>query len=38
MWLDGRLHQPWLMQDEVTGEWRGATDEETEAALAEWFD
>lgn len=27
-WLDGRLYQPWLVEDPVTGDWRGATDEE----------
>jgi hypothetical protein len=27
-WVDGRLHQPALVQDPDTGEWRGATDEE----------
>jgi hypothetical protein len=27
-WLEGRLWQPTLVQDETTGEWRGATDEE----------
>jgi hypothetical protein len=36
-WLDGRLYQPWLRQDETTGEWRGATDAETEAMLLEAF-
>ena len=33
-WLDGRLHQPWLIEDPVTGRWRGATDDEHAAALA----
>jgi hypothetical protein len=33
-WLDGRLHQPWLVEDPVTGQWRGATEEEY-AALDE---
>jgi hypothetical protein len=27
-WVDGQLKQPALMQDETTGEWRGATDED----------
>jgi hypothetical protein len=34
-WLDGRLYQPWLREDPITGEWRGATDAETEAELEE---
>lgn len=34
-WLDGTLHQPWLLQDEKTGQWRGATNAEFEAALRE---
>lgn len=34
-WLDGRLYQPWLFQDPTTGEWRGATEAEYEAAMAE---
>jgi hypothetical protein len=34
-WLDGRLYQPWLMEDPSTGQWRGATDAEHEAALAQ---
>ena len=36
-WLDGTLQQPWLVEDPITGDWRGATDEEY-AALAESFD
>ncbi|GAA3972262.1 hypothetical protein GCM10023085_63270 [Actinomadura viridis] len=32
-WLEGTLHQPWLVQDERTGQWRGATDAETAATL-----
>jgi SMI1/KNR4 family protein SUKH-1 len=35
-WLDGKLWQPTLVQDEATGAWRGATDEEQEAWAAEW--
>jgi hypothetical protein len=34
-WLDGRLYQPWLLEDPVTGAWRIATDVEYEAAIAE---
>ncbi|WP_052744837.1 hypothetical protein [Micromonospora sp. HK10] len=34
-WLDGRLHQPMVVQDPQTGAWRGATAAEHEAeALA----
>ncbi|GAA4258249.1 hypothetical protein [Dactylosporangium darangshiense] len=36
-WVDGRLHQPWLLQDPESGLWRGATDEETAAMLEEAF-
>lgn len=25
LWTESRLHQPWLLQDPVTGKWRGAT-------------
>lgn len=25
-WVGGRLYQPWLVEDPITGEWRGATD------------
>ena len=32
-WIDGRLYQPTLVQDEETGRWRGATDPE----LARWM-
>ncbi|MEV0612534.1 hypothetical protein AB0I81_04350 [Nonomuraea sp. NPDC050404] len=32
-WIEGTLHQPWLVQDEKTGEWRGGTDAEAGAAL-----
>lgn len=34
-WVEGTLHQPWLLQDPQTGEWRGATDAEFEAATRE---
>lgn len=34
-WLDGRLRQPWLVQDPQTGEWRGATEAEHEASAAD---
>lgn len=33
-WLDGALHQPWLVEDPLTGRWRGATDDEFVAALS----
>jgi hypothetical protein len=36
-WVDGRLYQPWLLQDPESGRWRGATDEETTAMLEEAF-
>jgi len=29
-WIDGRLYQPTLIQDDQTGLWRGATDAEME--------
>ncbi|MES9538772.1 SMI1/KNR4 family protein [Actinomadura sp. NPDC000600] len=32
-WVEGSLHQPWLLQDQKTGRWRGATDAETDSAL-----
>jgi hypothetical protein len=32
-WVDGTLHQPWLVQDPTTGEWRGATDAEYVAMI-----
>jgi hypothetical protein len=35
-WLDGRLYQPWLREDPLTGEWRGATNAETEAEFEEF--
>lgn len=34
-WVHGRLHQPTLVQDPNTGEWRDATDEEYAAWMAE---
>jgi hypothetical protein len=36
-WIDGRLQQPWLMQDPVTGVWRGATEAESQAMIEEAF-
>ncbi len=32
-WLEGTLLQPWLFQDQDTGEWRGATNAEIAAAM-----
>ena len=29
-WTESRLHQPWLLQDPNTGEWRGATEADWE--------
>jgi hypothetical protein len=34
-WVDGRLHQPWAVQDPSTGQWRGATDQEFEEGMPE---
>lgn len=34
-WSERRLHQPWSVQDPLTGAWRGATFEETELALSD---
>jgi len=34
-WLDGSLRQPWLVADPTSGQYRGATIAETEAALAD---
>ena len=34
-WIDGRLYQPTLVQDEEAGGWRGATDAEMERWMAE---
>lgn len=34
-WLDGSLRQPWLVTDPTSGQYRGATIAETEAALAD---
>lgn len=36
-WIEGSLYQPWLVQDPVSGEWRGANDAEY-AEVAEEFD
>ena len=33
LWIEGRLHQPWSLQDPDTGEWRGATNDETARAV-----
>jgi hypothetical protein len=38
LWIEGRLCQPWALQDPVTGEWRGATNDETTRALLEDWD
>jgi len=32
-WLDGTLNRPWLVEDQSTGNWRGATDAEWAAEL-----
>jgi len=37
-WLDGNLHQPWLMRDPRSRTYRGATIEETRAALDDLAD
>jgi SMI1 / KNR4 family (SUKH-1) len=37
-WIDGPLYQPWVVEDPVTGEWRGATDEEYAECFAEMED
>jgi hypothetical protein len=37
-WLEGRLYQPWLVEDPVTGDWRGATDAEYAEMIAEFDD
>jgi hypothetical protein len=34
-WIDGRLYQPTLVQDDATGIWRGATHAEMELWIAE---
>jgi hypothetical protein len=34
-WLDGSLHQPWLVTDPTSERYPGATIAETEAALAD---
>ncbi|WP_344505901.1 hypothetical protein [Dactylosporangium maewongense] len=36
-WAEGTLYQPWLVQDPVTGVWRGATDAECAEMLEEAF-
>ena len=35
LWVEGQLYQPWVVKDPDSGEWRCATNAETEAALAE---
>jgi hypothetical protein len=35
-WLDGTLNQPWLVQDPSTGHWRGATEVEYAAEIADF--
>ena len=34
-WVEGTLYQPWLVEDLVTGTWRGARDAEYAEAFAE---
>jgi hypothetical protein len=34
-WIEGRLRQPWLLEDPDTGIWRGATDEDWARSAAE---
>lgn len=34
-WVEGRLYQPALVEDPITGRWRGATDHEHAAWMAE---
>lgn len=34
-WIEGRLEQPWLLEDPDTGTWRGATDEDWAKLLPE---
>jgi hypothetical protein len=36
-WVEGRLYQPWLVQDPTTGEWPGATDTEYAEMIEEAF-
>jgi hypothetical protein len=33
-WLDGVLQQPWLIHNPTSGTYRGATTEETQAAMS----
>ncbi len=35
LWIRGSLYQPTLVQDEQSGVWRGATQEEMEVWMAE---
>lgn len=34
-WIDNRLYQPWLIEDPISGTWRGATDDDYAEMLAE---
>jgi hypothetical protein len=34
-WLEGTARQPWVVQEPVTGRWRGATDAEWDNAFVE---
>lgn len=38
LWIEGCLYQPWALQDPDTGEWRGATNDETARALFDGWD
>jgi hypothetical protein len=35
LWIDGTLYQPWALEDPATGEWRGATNDESAAMFDE---
>ena len=34
-WIEGRLQQPWLLEDPDTGIWRGATEKDWARLAAE---
>lgn len=34
LWVEGRLYQPWVVEDPETGEWRCSTNGETAAVLS----
>jgi len=34
-WIEPTLYQPWLIEDPVTGTWRGATEDDYAEAFAE---